>query len=176
MSNGKYAPRQHIPGYTGHVPQAQHTYGTPGAARAQTSRACPMIAAPLNPFDMGHQGRPCDAGITFGRASQSALTPIRSPTPFTYAYGDQARTRTVLPHIDCTAQPIAHQRCMYGPVAGNGHAWIATRAGLLGLSRQGECTARDRCRFADVLVRVACGLSFCHVSTPTDALRCAASH
>jgi len=60
MSNGKYAPRQHIPGYTGHVPQAQHTYG-----------------------------------ITFGRASQSALTPIRSPTPFTYAYGDQARTRTV---------------------------------------------------------------------------------
>ena len=126
-----------------------------------------MVAAPLNPFDMGHQGRPCDAGITFGRASQSALTPIRSPTPFTYAYGDQARTRTVLPHVDCAVQLVAHQRCMYGPVAGDGYAWIATRAGLLGLSRQGECTARDRCRSADVLVRVACGLSFCHVSTPT---------
>ena len=58
MSVNKFAPKAHIPGYAGHVPQNNQTYG-----------------------------------ITYGKATASVLSPIRSPSPFTYEYqnGDSQR-------------------------------------------------------------------------------------
>jgi len=64
MSVNNFAPKQHIPGYAGHVPQNNQTYG-----------------------------------ITYGKATASVLSPIRSPSPFTYEYqnGDSQREVTQSP-------------------------------------------------------------------------------